>query len=343
MAILWFGILVAMRSVVFREVGVDFDPSAVDACLPFVQSTPYFLWNTSYGRVGRRFAGFLGSKPVFFSQFFVYTPRFVRVLYAPLGPLTVGSSFDVGAMEQFVSFLRGAVSDERYTFVRMHLGGDVSGLRRCFRFAEAGSFFQARYDRVIAFDELYEFPANVLREVRKAEKGLSLEVVSLSGAASEDALSDLLRLLSETSQRTGMRMHDEAYYRALAALPQGFSECFELLFAVFQGVRVGVCVIARGGANATYLFGGTGDVGRKMSALYFLQYHALQRVREQGMKQYSFGGTLKSLDNKQHPLYGVSFFKKRFGGSVKDYGRGYDLVLDAPRYALYSGYKFVRR
>lgn len=322
----------------FREVGPEFDSSTVDRCLPFTQSTPYFVWNTNCEREGYRFVGTRDGKDIFFAQFFVYPTQKIRVLYAPLGPIMT-SPLSEEDIEDFVTFLLDVTRGGNYSFIRMHLATGTANMRKASEHLAFSSFTQPQYDRVIPLDTEYVLPNKANRTVKKAKKELSLEVAEIK----KEAIDDFLTLLRDTGQRKSLRLHSEEYYRALLNLSSVCGTCVELLFAVYNEKRVATMILVRDGKNATYLFGGTSEEGKKKGAQYFLQWSAIQLARESGMKCYSFGGTLKNLDNKRNSFYSVSFFKKKFGGSIKDYGDSYDIVINGIHYGLYTVYKFLRR
>ena len=323
-----------------REVGPEFDAATVNELLPFTQSTPYFLWNTNYGREGHRFVGSKNGQDIFFVQFFVYSIHRVKILYAPLGPITAASeTVNESDMEQFTAFLSDTAKIGKYSFARIHSTDNIPRLKKITPPLTRGSFMQPQYDRIILLDEEYVIPKKVKKIVEKAGKELSLEVSS----PEENSVNNFLTLLKETGWRKSLSLHSERYYRELFNLSHKNVGYIDLLFAVNNGRRIATAAIAKNGKNATYLFGATSREGEKNGAQYFLQTSAIQRVKQTGMHCYSFGGCMKNLDNKKDPFYGVSFFKQKFGGSIKDYGDSYDMVVNKIHYKLYTMYKFLKR
>ena len=323
-----------------REVGPEFDAATVNELLPFTQSTPYFLWNTNYGREGYRFVGNKNGQDIFFVQFFVYSIHKIKILYAPLGPITaVSETVNESDIEQFTAFLSDTAKIGKYSFARIHSTDNIPKLKKVTPPLTYGSFMQPQYDRIILLGEEHIIPKKIKKIVEKAEKELSLEVAE----AKKEPVNDFLTLLKNTGGRKSLRLHDEDYYRALFDLSHECGECVELLFAVYNGKRIATIVLVKNGKNTTYLFGGTSEEGKKRGAPYFLQWSAIQRAQQSGMKQYSFGGTLKNLNDKRNSFYGVSFFKKKFGGTIKDYGDPYDTIINGTHYRLYTIYKFLRK
>ena len=67
----------------------------------------------------------------------------------------------------------------------------------------------------------------------------------------------------------------------------------------------------------------------------------IQEAKRRGCKVYNFWGIVR--DNQtHHPWYGLSQFKKGFGGAVESYVKAQDFVL-SPRYWLTYGIETLRR
>ena len=322
----------------FREVGPEFDSSTVNTCLPFVQSTPYFLWNTKCGRKGYRCVGSRSGQDVFFVQFFAYVIHSVKVLYAPLGHVTSSPALlNEKEADDFTDFLSDMTHKAGCSFIRIHSADTIPRFRKTPHYASRGSFMQPQHDRVIALDGEYVLPNSIKKIIKKAEETISLE----AAGTNKDAVEDFLQLMKETGKQKSLRLHSDDYYRTLFTISDGYEEPAELLFAVRGGKRIAVMVLAKAGKNATYLFGGMSEEGKEHSASYFLQHSAIQRAEQLGMQQYSLGGVSGGQNAERDPLHGVSIFKRKFGGVVKNYGDPHDLVMNSIHYGLYSGYKAI--
>lgn len=87
------------------------------------------------------------------------------------------------------------------------------------------------------------------------------------------------------------------------------------------------------GVEASYHYGASTDVGRKYPGAYLIQWEAIQEAKRRGMRRYNFWGVV-ALTETNHRFYGVSVFKRGFGGQDVHYVEAYDLVLDKPRYIV---------
>jgi lipid II:glycine glycyltransferase (peptidoglycan interpeptide bridge formation enzyme) len=61
-----------------------------------------------------------------------------------------------------------------------------------------------------------------------------------------------------------------------------------------------------------------------------------------GLKYYDFWGITTSED-KNHPWYGFTQYKKSFGGFERDYSGTYDLPLNKAKYSLYKKLRVINR
>jgi len=65
----------------------------------------------------------------------------------------------------------------------------------------------------------------------------------------------------------------------------------------------------------------------KAPITYLMQWEAIKEAKARGMKYYSFWG-IAPTDDKKHPWYGLSLFKKGFGGRREEYVSTKDYIID---------------
>jgi hypothetical protein len=97
----------------------------------------------------------------------------------------------------------------------------------------------------------------------------------------------------------------------------------ELKMQVFlcekEGRVLNALVVSALGDTAIYLLGATSNEGLKLKGAYFLQWRAIQWLKERGCRWYDLGG----IDPVRNP--GVYEFKSGFGGQESDHSGTYDL------------------
>ena len=326
----------------FKSVGSEFDPSNMVEKLPFVQSTPYFLWQKESGRDGLRFILNSDSKDKAFAQFFMYKlKKGIKILYSPLGIVSDEPITDE-EYSRFHALLSDVAYEGGYSFIRLHSLKKPSGFFKALNTTRYSSFMQPQYDSYIKLkdpnDILSSISYGARRLIKKASKNLEFEVASVNDAN----LNDFINLLVNTSKRKGIKLHDREYYRNLFLIENTIGGVVKLFFAKYKGKRVATGLVGRSGSNSTYLFGGTDSEGLKCSSQYFLQFEIMKYEYNDGVKYYSFGGVAKDLKNKKDKLHKVTIFKKKFCGSLENYGDSYDLVNNRYHYLLYNIYNLLK-
>ncbi|MCD6550394.1 peptidoglycan bridge formation glycyltransferase FemA/FemB family protein [bacterium] len=80
-----------------------------------------------------------------------------------------------------------------------------------------------------------------------------------------------------------------------------------------------------------YHHGATSLKYPKVPISYLLQWEAIREAKKRGCGLYNFWGIAPDGSSKKHPWWGLTLFKKGFGGYKKEYVKTQDLVLN-PRY-----------
>ena len=105
----------------------------------------------------------------------------------------------------------------------------------------------------------------------------------------------------------------------------------KLYFAYHQGDLLGVAMIIFHGNSAIYRHAASSDIKSKIPSAYGIQWEAIQEAKRRNMKYYNFWGIAPS-GNKKHPFYGITHFKKGFGGFVLNLVPAHDLPISKKYY-----------
>jgi len=95
------------------------------------------------------------------------------------------------------------------------------------------------------------------------------------------------------------------------------------------------------GQSAYYYLSGSSDKSKKTPASYFLQWQIIKEAKRRGFRNYNFWG-IAPTDNPHHRFWGVTIFKKGFGGRRIDWLHAQDLPI-SPLYWLTYIFETVRR
>ncbi len=138
------------------------------------------------------------------------------------------------------------------------------------------------------------------------------------------------RLLKNTGERDGFRLHDRRHYKNILKLGGDQVK----LISVKQGNKVlAAGIFSFFGKKAVYLHGASDYHKRALMAPYLLQWTAIEYALKESYRYYDFHG----IDEKKWP--GVTRFKQGFGGQVVVYPGAFDLVIYP---GLYFAYQLMR-
>lgn len=106
-----------------------------------------------------------------------------------------------------------------------------------------------------------------------------------------------------------------------------------LYSAYHENVLLAQAFIIFYGNEAVYHYGVSTPEGREYPGAYLLQWEAIREAKRRGMKRYNFWGIAHEHE-KNHRFYGLSIFKRGFGGEEIEYLPAQDLVINRGRYTL---------
>ena len=151
-------------------------------------------------------------------------------------------------------------------------------------------------------------------------------------------INDFYALLQKTSGRDGFSAHPKNYYqKMLKSMPKNA----QLLLAEHQGKVIAGGIFVYLDRWGIYYYGASDYEHRNLMAPYLVQWEAIKEAKKRGCKRYDFLG-IAPENAKKHPWKGVTEFKKKFGGRIKNYPQAQEMVLRPFWYWVYSVYKRIK-
>jgi peptidoglycan pentaglycine glycine transferase (the first glycine) len=157
--------------------------------------------------------------------------------------------------------------------------------------------------------------------------------VSVTQDTSEQGLRDFLRIYKRTAIRQCIGMKPPGYFRLLVSMLLPLEQV-ELFFAEHQGRRLAAALVIYFGSRATYLYGGSLALRRRVMASYLLQYEIMRRAKAMGYEWYDLWG-IAPANELDHPWREISVFKRKFGGTELNLVPTLDYVYDPAAYGHY--------
>ena len=115
-----------------------------------------------------------------------------------------------------------------------------------------------------------------------------------------------------------------------------------LYFAEYQGQTLAASLVYDYDNVRFYAHAATSDQERKLAAGTVLLVQMILDAKNRGAKIFDFWGITTSED-KNHPWYGFSQYKKSFGGQMISYAGTWDLPLQPLRYQMYQLIRHINR
>ena len=166
------------------------------------------------------------------------------------------------------------------------------------------------------------------RKLRKAEKnGITLEVSN-----DPKVMKDFCDLEIKHAERQGYVPFTRSF---LTKQFEAFAKNDEVLMytARKDGEILAMNFMVFYGAEASYHYGVSSDLGTKYSAAPLLHLEAMKEARKRGITRYNLWGIV-GQEETNHRFYGVSEFKRSFGCEELKYTPAHDYVINKAKYKL---------
>jgi spermidine synthase len=142
-------------------------------------------------------------------------------------------------------------------------------------------------------------------------------------ASDQQAIPQFYELFWQTSRRQDFFAEPDRYMINLCQMlfAAGMAE---IGFATYQGQILATVLLIHWGDMTTYLYGGRDLAHPEVMAMYGLQWAAIGRAKQRGIKWYDFYGYTQKT---QHNYSQFSRFKEKFGGQIHQRPGAQDLIL----------------
>lgn len=112
--------------------------------------------------------------------------------------------------------------------------------------------------------------------------------------------------------------------------------------ATYQEKLLSMAFIIFYGSEAAYHYGASTELAREFPGAYAIQWQAITEARKRGCHRYNFWGVSEHGQTK-HRFYGVSVFKRGFGGEDVAYLPAQDLIISPAKYRATYIFETARR
>lgn len=240
--------------------------------------------------------------------------------YAPHGPVVADPAALPGALEALADHVRQ--SGAHLLTVEPRIPENEAPDLAKGGFRRSATNIQPRSTIVVgvmgdAEEQLKTLPKDARYGVRRARR----EGVEAGPSDDPADLEAFLSLHEATAERQGFALRPRDYYRR-----QMVEVRSRLVVARLEGRLIAGAIVLSFGEEAYYLYGASAPEGENLYASYLVQFEALNVAREAGARRYDMWG-FSSEVSKDHPLWGVYQFKKKFGGEEERYAGAHEKPL----------------
>lgn len=310
----------------------------------FLQSWYWGEFHENYGNTIQRSGFYKNNELVGLMLSVVENAKRGRYLTIPGGPIIDWQNTET--VMGFVEEIKRIAKEENCVFVRVRPQLESNefsqNLFRKVGFIEAPIHLHAeltsQLDITKPEEELMAQMRKTTRyEIRKANS------LGITVKATDDpkAIKKFYELEILTSKRQGFVPFS---YNFLFEQFKAFAKSKKVLLytAEFEGKLLAQAFIIFYGTEAAYHYGASTEDGRKYPGAYLIQWQVIKDAKGRGMSRYNFWG-VSPEDQKDHRFYGLSVFKRGFGGVDFEYLHARDYVMNKPRYLINAAIEKTRK
>lgn len=243
-------------------------------------------------------------------------------LFLPYGPIVDNNSRLAELFPIFFEKLKEIALADGYDFIRVSPFLDnTEEVRQLFKrcgFRDAPMHILAEYTWILDLSAPEEI---LLKNMEKNHRNLirrcQKEGVLVKKSKEVDATAQFNKLHDFTASRHNFHRFSNDYvmneFNSFA--PQNKSCVFSAYLK--NDILDSSAIIMYYGNMGVYRHGASLLTDKKIPTSYLLQWEAILEAKRRGIRWYNFWGIAPDGASKDHPFYGISHFKKGFGGQPK--------------------------
>lgn len=323
--------MVTAREITDKRIWEDFVLARPEA--NFLQSWNWGEFHLALGHKINRVGFYQGQKLIGVMLSVVEVAKRARYLIVPAGPLINWDDQEV--VDSFKDAIVSQAKNNNCSFIRVRPQIlDTSENQKLFytlgfRSAPMHLHAELTHQLDIAKSE-EELLANMRKTTRYEIKQAQKQGINIETSYDPKAIKDFYDLQMITAKRQGFIPFTEKFLQVQFETFVQENQCM-LYTAWLDKIKLAQAMIIFYGQEADYHYGASSEEGRKYPGAYLIQWEAIKEAKSRGFKRYNFWGVAPEGE-KSHRFYGVSVFKRGFGGVEVAYLHARDLVVNQPKY-----------
>ena len=310
----------------------------------FLQSFNWGEFHKNLGKTIRRIGFYKQDKLVGVMLCIIEEAKRATYLTVPAGPLINWD--DKTQVQQFRQTLESIAREEGCSFIRVRpqiLENEKNKkLFESLDFKSAPMHLHAELTRQL---DLAKSEDEILSEMRKTTRYEIKQAIKLGIkiTTSKDPhdIDDFYKLQNETAKRQHFVEFDRNFLKEQFKVFVKDGQV--LLYTTWLGKKKLVqAFIIFYGQEADYHYGASTLDGRRYPGAYLIQWEAIKEAKKRRMKRYNLWGVSPEGD-VNHRFWGVSVFKRGFGGEDIEYLHARDLVINPIAYKINQAIEVARK
>lgn len=299
----------------------------------FLQSYNWGQFHQNLGKVIKRIGFYQGKKLTGVMLAIVEKAKRATYLTIPGGPLINWK--DPETIETFREIIIKIGKENKCSFIRCRPqileSENNAGLFAGLGFKNSPMHLHAELTSQIDLSKSEEelmsgMRKNTRYEVRQALK----ENIEIKESKDIEDIDEFYALQIETAKRQKFVAFNKKFLKEQFSI--FVKENQAVLYTAYLGKKkLAQAFIIFYGDEADYHYGASTEEGRKFPGAYLIQWHAIMEAKKRGFRSYNLWGVAPK-EETSHRFYGVSIFKRGFGGDDIEYLHARDLVINPLAY-----------
>lgn len=271
-----------------------------------------------------------------------HTTKLGSYLNVPYGP-SLSTTSPEKSLEKALESLVSLAKDQNCFFIRLEptapLDAKIMAQNACVKSTDIdpAHTWLLRLDNQTEEDLLKGMESRKVRYWRNREK----KGITLRQTKDPEEITILTTFLKTLGEKDNFNPQTTSHLKN--QLKTGFATLYIAeLTAETKKIPIAAALIYDSADTRFYMHAATDFEHRNLMAGTIILIQMILDAKKQGQKYYDFWGITTSED-KNHPWYGFTQYKKSFGGFERDYTGTYDLPLNKTKYSLYKKLRKVNR
>ncbi len=256
-------------------------------------------------------------------------------LYLPYGPIVSDKCTDEEReviLDYFFSYLKKFALDKKFDFIKASpFIPDSEPSRNMYaRYGFRPSPMHILAETTWILD-VAKSEEELMREMKKNHRNLirrcNREGVVVEKSSNKEDLQGLNSMMDATALRHNFVRFSNKYIENEFEVFSRNNNALVFNAYLPDGRLDASAVIIFYGAMAAYRHSASLNLDKRLPTSYALQWEVIKEVKRRGIKYYNFWGIAPDDSPKTHPFYGITHFKKGFGGFQQDLLHCHDMPL----------------